>query len=109
LKLHDTCGVQWLHGVPGTLGAIVSIVCVAAASYNFENDAQLSHLFAKFDERSMSVQTWYQLAGMAVTWGIAIPGGALTGLIVSKLMPDPESLFDDDVTCCHVEYGDDNA
>lgn len=45
LKLHDTCGVQWLHGVPGTLGAIVSIFCVAAAEYNFVHDAQLAHLF----------------------------------------------------------------
>lgn len=31
LKLHDTCGVQWLHGVPGTLGAITSVICVGYA------------------------------------------------------------------------------
>jgi len=95
LHLHDTCGVQWLHGVPGTLGAITSVFCVAAASSNFENDVQLAHLFAKFDERTMTAQTGYQIAGMAVTWGISIIGGLAFGLLVSKVVPHPEVLFDD--------------
>ena len=31
LKLHDTCGVHYLHGMPGVLGAIVSAIAIAAA------------------------------------------------------------------------------
>jgi ammonium transporter Rh len=41
LNLHDTCGVQFLHGIPGTLGSITAGICTAVASYSFENDAQI--------------------------------------------------------------------
>jgi ammonium transporter Rh len=42
LNLHDTCGVHFLHAIPGTLGAFVCVIAVAAADYNFENDMQVS-------------------------------------------------------------------
>jgi ammonium transporter Rh len=35
IGLHDTCGVLFLHGIPGTLGGFVSVICCAAAEYNF--------------------------------------------------------------------------
>ncbi len=35
LGLHDTCGVLYLHGIPGTLGGFVSVICCAAAEFNF--------------------------------------------------------------------------
>jgi len=38
LNLHDSCGVQFLHGIPGTLGAITAAVCAAAGEINFENE-----------------------------------------------------------------------
>lgn len=41
LNLHDTCGIQFLHGIPGTLGGFVSVIAVAAGTYNFENDMQI--------------------------------------------------------------------
>ena len=28
MKLHDTCGVQFLHGIPGTCGSIIAALCV---------------------------------------------------------------------------------
>ncbi len=37
LGLHDTCGVQFLHGIPGLLGGFVSAVAAGSALYNFEN------------------------------------------------------------------------
>ena len=37
LNLHDTCGVQFLHGIPGTLGGFTSAIVVASATYNFQN------------------------------------------------------------------------
>jgi len=97
-----------LHGIPGTLGSIVAVVAVACASTNFPNEIQLTELFPDYPERSMSTQTWYQVAGIVITWGIAIPSGALVGFLASR-MPMPEIQFDDTVNFCHVEYGDDTA
>jgi ammonia channel protein AmtB len=45
LAIHDTCGVHFLHGIPGFLGAIVCIIAIAAGHYNFENVAQLDIIF----------------------------------------------------------------
>lgn len=85
----------------------MAVVCVALAKTNFENDYQLSLYFSEYENgRSMGTQTGIQVAGIAITWGIAIPAGALTGYLVS-LMPMPEKQFDDTVNFCHVEYGDD--
>lgn len=109
LKLHDTCGVHFLHGIPGTLGGISAVICCAMAEYNFENNpTQLSQMFSHYPERSMQTQTWYQIAGMFVTWGIAIPTGALFGFIVSR-MPMPAKQFDDTGSFQHCTYGDDTA
>jgi ammonium transporter Rh len=35
VKIHDTCGVQFLHGIPGWLGSLTSAVCAGFATYNF--------------------------------------------------------------------------
>lgn len=45
LAIHDTCGVHFLHGIPGFLGAIVCIIAIAAGHYNFEHVAQLDIIF----------------------------------------------------------------
>lgn len=105
LGLHDTCGVHFLHGIPGTLGAIVAVVCVALAEHNFENDYQLSQYFSEYPGRSMGTQTGIQVAGIAITWAISIPAGALTGFLASR-MPMPHKQFDDGENFCHAEFGD---
>jgi len=35
LNLHDTCGVHFLHGIPGCLGGFTSAVAAGASTYNF--------------------------------------------------------------------------
>lgn len=99
-----------MHGIPGFLGAVTCVIAVAAAEYNFENDTQTEALFLGLSKkgRTIQTQTLYQLAGIAVTWIIAIPSGLLFGFIASKL-PMPEKQFDDSVNFMHVEYGDDTA
>jgi ammonium transporter Rh len=37
LKLHDTCGVQFLHGIPGLMGGICGAIATANATFYFDN------------------------------------------------------------------------
>jgi ammonium transporter Rh len=37
-NLHDTCGVQFLHGIPGLIGGFTSAIACGAARYNFVHD-----------------------------------------------------------------------
>jgi len=59
IGLHDTCGVQWLHGVPGIYGGIVSSICASCGYYNFGSPAQLSLMFLDVSTRSQKQQAAY--------------------------------------------------
>ena len=62
----------------------------------------------KLNVRTDNRQAWFQLAGMAVTIGIAILSAIVAGFIASRL-PHPEIIHDDSGHFAHVEYGDDTA
>lgn len=125
LRLHDTCGVNNLHGMPGLISGISSIIAAFAASRNSYNGDRLYVFYPsripKFDSpdyfkynlnnstiaefkaggdgRSASTQAGYQLAALVLTLGMAIIGGLLTGLFLKspifKQMEDSD-LFDDE-------------
>lgn len=105
-NLHDTCGVQFLHGIPGLLGGFVSAIGVGVAERNFLNIAHLDKVFPYREHRALNLQACYQLAGMAVTLGIAITSGLIVGFVASRL-PSPVELFDDKCHFAHVDYTDD--
>lgn len=67
LKIQDTCGVHNLHGLPGILGGIASIVVTA-----------------KHPETKKGIQltAGKQASALGSTIGIALLGGALTGAIL---------------------------
>jgi len=83
LGLYDTCGINNLHGMPGILGCIASAITVGS----FEDKERFEH--------EMHYQAAYQIAGLAVTLGIAIVGGIVTGHIMKYAMPGPESPYSD--------------
>ncbi|CAK8689086.1 unnamed protein product [Clavelina lepadiformis] len=94
IKLHDTCGVHNLHGMPGILGAIVSAITISAANM----DAYQAS-FSIFNW-TVPQQAGYQIAAMAVALGIAIVSGALTGLLLKAPIWDnltTEELYEDEV------------
>ena len=64
--IHDTCGVLHLHGQPGVLGALISVV---AAIY------------------TPGLSGTAQLAFLASTIGIALVSGSCTGMIVFYCLP----------------------
>ncbi|KAM7314082.1 ammonium transporter Rh type A [Ixodes scapularis] len=120
LRIHDTCGINNLHGMPGILAGIVSAVVAASATeeeYNYslytlyparappENSTDLEQI--RFYTmavhaglgRSASSQGLFQLAALACTLAIAIGGGLLTGLIMKLKFfdaPSVDELFDDE-------------
>ena len=51
LGICDTCGVHNLHGMPGVLGAIASVVGAAVASRNEYGDG-LAAVFPKIDGKA---------------------------------------------------------
>ncbi|XP_021514713.1 ammonium transporter Rh type A [Meriones unguiculatus] len=81
LMIHDTCGVHNLHGLPGVLGGLASIVAVHYGSSGTSTMAM-------------------QAAALGTSIGIAIVGGLITGLILCLPIwdqPPDEYCFDDSV------------
>lgn len=120
-KIHDTCGVNNLHGMPGIFGGIAGAIVAAGAdaqTYGYEglfsvwsarapkmNSREyweLRDMGVKFnvgDQRTASVQAGYQVAGLVVTLAVAIIGGIVTGFIVKRSFcdtPTQEQMYDDD-------------
>uniref|UniRef100_A0A8D0MKU1 Ammonium transporter Rh type A n=1 Tax=Sus scrofa TaxID=9823 RepID=A0A8D0MKU1_PIG len=76
LRIHDTCGVHNLHGLPGVIGGLASIVAIA-----------------------MEIPTM-QAAALGSSIGIAIVGGLITGLILKIPIwgqPSDENCYEDSV------------
>ncbi|XP_015266730.1 PREDICTED: ammonium transporter Rh type A [Gekko japonicus] len=81
LRIQDTCGVHNLHGLPGILGGIASIIA-AAVQVNTQISAGM------------------QAAALGCSIGIALVGGAFTGLILSLPFlgqPSDQNCYDDSV------------
>jgi len=119
LGIHDTCGVNNLHGMPGILAAIISSIAVSAASeqeYGYSlyeqypamapplNSTELTRIQRQFPDvtagigRTASAQAGMQIVAMLVTLGIAISGGIVAGVLLrlpGLASPPAESLFDD--------------
>ncbi|KAM5256476.1 ammonium transporter Rh type A [Ctenodactylus gundi] len=63
LRIHDTCGVHNLHGLPGVVGGLASIVAIASGVQNGSSVTR-------------------QASALGSSIGIAVVGGVLTGLIL---------------------------
>jgi ammonium transporter Rh len=106
-NLHDSCGVGNLHLIPGTFGGFVSVIVTACAPmYEKEYGVPIARWYPNGKR-----QYAYQLAGMAVTIGIAVIGGALTAFVTKFLrrylnpITDKALLFSDE-TEFHVPKDD---
>eukprot|EP01028_Stygiella_incarcerata_P013530 TRINITY_DN82740_c0_g1_i1.p1 TRINITY_DN82740_c0_g1~~TRINITY_DN82740_c0_g1_i1.p1 ORF type:complete len:532 (+),score=125.57 TRINITY_DN82740_c0_g1_i1:123-1718(+) len=97
LGLTDTCGVHNLHGLPGVLGGLVSIVVAGFAKESSYGKAEYDALFAHGSD-----QAGYQFFALLITLGVAIVSGLFTGYILKTFTTsETESLegkkFRDDV------------
>ncbi|MFH4976190.1 hypothetical protein AB6A40_002899 [Gnathostoma spinigerum] len=81
LKIHDTCGVNNLHGMPGVYAGILSFIL--ACSYDTKMYGKnLAAIYPSVEsgERNEVQQGLYQLAGLATVLASSIISGFLTGL-----------------------------
>ncbi|XP_004628366.1 ammonium transporter Rh type A [Octodon degus] len=81
LRIHDTCGVHNLHGLPGLIGGLSSIVVIALGVSNMSTVAM-------------------QAAALGSSIGTAVAGGVVTGLILKIPCwehPSNEYCYDDSV------------
>ncbi|KAK3600171.1 hypothetical protein CHS0354_018229 [Potamilus streckersoni] len=120
LRIHDTCGVHNLHGMPGVLAGIVGAVAAAMASeatwgqsyyeifgkvIPMDNTTELADVMSSYsfiekggDGRSALQQGGFQMLALLVTLCIAILGGILTGFLLKLPIfnaPKKGHLFDD--------------
>lgn len=82
IGLHDTCGVNNLHGMPSILGGFAAVIASSAASLDTYGADQLYFIFTSRETRTANRQASVQFAFMCITFGIAIASGAITGWFV---------------------------
>ncbi|XP_037072671.1 ammonium transporter Rh type A-like isoform X2 [Pollicipes pollicipes] len=91
-RIHDTCGVHNLHGMPGILASTVGAIMAAMASPE-QYGASLFVIFPARAEtalaeetpvagRSASVQGGMQMLALIITLVISVVTGLLTGLLL---------------------------
>ncbi|XP_063173369.1 ammonium transporter Rh type A isoform X1 [Candoia aspera] len=81
LKIQDTCGVHNLHGLPGLLGGIASIIAAAV-------------------QVNSTISVGMQAAALGCSVAIALVGGAFTGLLLNLPFlgqPPDQNCYDDSV------------
>ena len=87
-KIHDTCDINNLHGMPSLISGISACIVAAWASESAYG-VDLSSVYPKRPDRSAQVQSQMQVAFLFITLCIAITAGAITGWIIKHQFFDP--------------------
>ncbi|KAL0968445.1 hypothetical protein UPYG_G00266930 [Umbra pygmaea] len=85
MKIHDTCGINNLHAMPGVIGGIVGAVTAAAASEETYGKEGLINTFdftGEWSNMVPSLQGAHQAAGLCVALCFGIGGGIIVGCIL---------------------------
>merc|ERR1719430_315762 len=87
LRIHDSCGVNNLHGMPGLLGGLLSVLMAGLASEGaYGHTSSLHEIFpALADGGTASGQALSQFLAILVTLAFAVVGGLVTGLIMHQV------------------------
>jgi hypothetical protein len=98
LKLQDICGVQFLHGFPGILGAIYcAFICGFASEEKYGENFPILFPQVYTRRRSSGQQAGLVFATLIVVLAISVISGYLTGLIIKYTNFEKlEFIFDDE-------------
>lgn len=97
LKLHDTCGIAYLHMVPGFIGGLIGCL-VAGATPETKYGTDITGVYPMMgSDRGNSKQGGIQVAMVFTTVGIAALSGIFTGLClrIPYLWNGPIELYND--------------
>ena len=93
IKLYDTCGIHYLHGIPGVLGGLLSVIVVSLLGFTEYDDEESKFGF----EHDFGDQAFRQLEALGLSLAFAIVGGLITGFIIKfRIFIQSEKLFIDD-------------
>lgn len=101
-RIHDTCGVHNLHGMPGILGATAGIISAALANEQVYGES-IGTIYpgrntdCEFDTCGWSAgkQAVQQLCALIITVGVSIVGGCMVGNVVKKMQHTTTRFFED--------------
>lgn len=99
LRVHDTCGVNNLHGMPGLISGLGGILAAGLATDKLYGNG-LKKIFSE-TERGPSEHAGFQAAALGVSLGMALAGGAITGLVLLLPIwdqPRREEIMSDEIT-----------
>ena len=94
--IHDTCGVNNLHGIPGIIGGLSGAISASFTTNELYGD-NIQNIFPAMDgTRTNKEQGIFQFLALATTLGISIGSGLLTGrLLTTKCLRNKKTYFDD--------------
>lgn len=97
-RIHDTCGVNNLHGIPGIMSGITGIIVASMGTHS----GFLNHLtdtcLSGGTFRNFSTQAGYQAAALGLTIGMAIVGRLIAGIILRlPIFAQKDQYFDDEL------------
>ena len=94
--LHDTCGVNNLHGIPGIIGGISGAITASFTNNELYGD-NIQNIFPAMNgTRTNKGQGIFQFLALATTLGISIISGIFTGhLLNTKCCRNKKTYFDD--------------
>jgi ammonium transporter Rh len=97
--IYDTCGVNNLHGMPGILGGLASVVTASMADSKLLYGDNVGDVFGEMgDGRTAGKQAGMQFLALVITLAIAIVGGLFTGKLLRNKALDPPALLFNDAT-----------